>query len=54
MKQESLGQIIQTRKSVSAQKALENLDNVYANVSSKEMLATQARIKELARKNMNE
>ncbi len=54
MKQESLWQITQTQKSVSAQKALENLDNVYANVSSKEMLATQARIKELARKNRNE
>lgn len=54
MKSDSLSQITQTTKSVSAQKALENLDNVYSGVSSKDMLATQARVKELARKNMNE
>lgn len=54
MKQESLSQISQTQKSVSAQKALENLENVYDGVSSKEMLATQSRIRQLAKKNMQE
>lgn len=54
MKQESLWQITQTRKSVSAQKALENLENVYDGVSSKEMLATQSRVRQLAKKNMQE
>lgn len=54
MKQESLWQITQTKKSVSAQKALENLENVYDGVSSKEMLATQSRVRQLAKKNMQE
>lgn len=54
MKQESLSQITQTQKSVSAQKALENLENVYDWVSSKEMLSTQLRIRQLAKKNMQE